>query len=329
MLTKRIFFQSFTNINFKEINVSGFISQKNRLTMLLLTNMDGSEKYCFAIGRSKQPRCCRNKSFPIPYNANLKAWMTNQIWHSIIADFNQKMQNQKRNVALLIDNAPCHKLKENATFKNVEIFFLPTHTTSLIQPLDAGIIRSFKACYRQQIIKRQLAAIEMDISLETFVHSITIFKALSWIKNAWSQVSATTIQNCFRKCGFVNELIECNIHVEDIEYFIGNHMSQNDFLNFTDIDKNELCYGILEDHEILTEICSNTNEEDNFEEENADETTDRVISKKEALISLDVLRTFMEQSNIKLTSINLVEDEILKMTVSKYKQLKISNFFKI
>ena len=72
------------------------------------------------------------------------------------------MKSQRRKILLLTDNAPSHKIPEDEgshsqmhgfnciSMENVLILFLPPNTTSHVQPLDAGIIRSFKAGYRRK-----------------------------------------------------------------------------------------------------------------------------------------------------------------------------------
>lgn len=62
-----------------------------------------------------------------------------------------------RSVLLLIDNfstyiAAVSKLEaipQGMRLKNTEVVFLPPNTTSKLQPLDQGIIASFKARYRR------------------------------------------------------------------------------------------------------------------------------------------------------------------------------------
>ena len=51
------------------------------------------------------------------------------------------MKSERRKIALVIDNAPCHKIFE---LNDVELIFLPPNMTG------AGIIRSFKTHYRIQ-----------------------------------------------------------------------------------------------------------------------------------------------------------------------------------
>lgn len=54
------------------------------------------------------------------------------------------MKWQNRTILLLADNAPTHLLDETIQLSNVNVHFLPPNTTAHLQPLDAGIINSFK-----------------------------------------------------------------------------------------------------------------------------------------------------------------------------------------
>jgi len=53
------------------------------------------------------------------------------------------MHNANRKILLLVDNAPTHNLLD-IELTNVVIHYLPPNTTAFLQPLDAGIIHSFK-----------------------------------------------------------------------------------------------------------------------------------------------------------------------------------------
>ena len=59
-----------------------------------------------------------------------------------------------RKVLLLINSTPGHTASINtvlelASLLNTRVEFLPKNVTSLYQPLDQGIIRTFKAYYRR------------------------------------------------------------------------------------------------------------------------------------------------------------------------------------
>ena len=59
----------------------GLKESKQRLTVLVATNMSGSDKVApLIIGKSAKPRCFSGKKIPFPYQSNSKAWMTGTIW---------------------------------------------------------------------------------------------------------------------------------------------------------------------------------------------------------------------------------------------------------
>lgn len=94
-----------------------------------------------------------------------------------------------------MDNFSGHKF---GSYSNIKIHFFPPNTTSVLQPLDQGIIESFKSHYRSQLIREKIAAIERKKS----VPEVDLYSAIMKSKRAWDAVSSTTISNCFRKAGF-------------------------------------------------------------------------------------------------------------------------------
>jgi hypothetical protein len=58
-----------------------------------------------------------------------------------------QLKNLSFKAMVILDNAPGHPEELKHLNKNIEVVFLPSNTTSLIQPLDQGIIRMFKAHY--------------------------------------------------------------------------------------------------------------------------------------------------------------------------------------
>jgi hypothetical protein len=172
------------------------------LTALFLCNMSGSDKQVFVVGRTKGPRCFRGKHIPLPYFANQKAWMTGTIWTTILRKWDSTLVAQNRTVLLLVDNAACHKLDDGVELLNIRLQFLPPNTTSLIQPLDQGIIRCVKVYYRQRIVRKQLNAVEQEISIDQFSKQVDVLQAMHMLKRSWWLVTPTTIRNCFRKAGF-------------------------------------------------------------------------------------------------------------------------------
>lgn len=73
--------------------------------------------------------------------------------------------------------------------------------TSHIQPMDAGIIRTFKAHYRRLYIMRALERNEEDYRE---IYHINQLEAMLMSQEAWSSVTATTIANCWHHSGILS-----------------------------------------------------------------------------------------------------------------------------
>ena len=87
-------------------------------------------------------------------------------------------------------------------FNNIKIVFLPKNTTSRLQPLDAGIIQSFKYKYRKKLMRFVIARPKDDVLASEITKQVDVLQAIEWIAKAWGEVSVDTIKNCFKKCGF-------------------------------------------------------------------------------------------------------------------------------
>ncbi|KAG0442204.1 Tigger transposable element-derived protein 1 [Dictyocoela muelleri] len=105
------------------------------------------------------------------------------------------MLSQGRRILLLLDNAPVHCIDHNC--KAIELLFLPPNCTSKIQPLDQGIIRSFKSNYRHFLLRslNLLHEKNQDLDFEKLKSKFTLVQSLPIIIGSWSEVSSETILN--------------------------------------------------------------------------------------------------------------------------------------
>ena len=120
---------------------------KDRITAMLTCSLAGEKLPALFIHRSENPRCLRGiekNSLPVWYYWNTKAWMQRSIFKHYLERFNSKMVRQNRNIILLLDNASSHNAENIPTLSNIKVHFLPPNTTSILQPLDQGIIYSLK-----------------------------------------------------------------------------------------------------------------------------------------------------------------------------------------
>jgi DDE superfamily endonuclease len=90
-------------------------------------------------------------------------------------------------VLLLLDDFSSHRagvdLLETLDVEliNVRVEFLPANTISVCQPLDQGIIRTFKACYQKHWLRYQLDNYEAG---EDPHKKMNVLQALGWATEA-------------------------------------------------------------------------------------------------------------------------------------------------
>ena len=84
--------------------------------------------------------------------------MTSAVFSCFCHYLNKKMQQQKRKIALVVDNCTAHAQPQN--LQNVKLIFLPPNTTAKTQPMDAGVIRCLKSYYRREMALKRLLAFE-------------------------------------------------------------------------------------------------------------------------------------------------------------------------
>lgn len=142
--------------------MGGVKKSKNRFTVGLLTNSDGSYKgHPVVIGKRKTPRGASKRpvlysktaigqSHHIDYYQNDSAWMTTEIFYKYMKRLNASFAYKNRHVAILVDNASVHKIKEELS--HIKLVFLPANTTSKLQSLDAGKYGLYDILYRLYLL---------------------------------------------------------------------------------------------------------------------------------------------------------------------------------
>ena len=185
---------------------------KQRFTVTFIVNGVGkSEGKPIIIWKSENPRCFKgiNKSeLPAEYFSQPKAWMTGEILHKVLAKIDTQLKREGRSVILFMDIAGCHLPDLKEKYSNMKIVYLPTNTTSMLQPLDLGIInlgiiKNFNVYYRKLLMRFILAKIETCSSASEVLQSVNVLLAIRWVTEARKNVSETTIKKYFRKAGIL------------------------------------------------------------------------------------------------------------------------------
>ena len=295
----------------KKVELSGGKKQKDRLTVLVCTNMTGTDrKKLLVIGKSKQPRGFPSdpSRLPVVYRHSENAWMTSKIFTEYLRNWDRSLRLQGRSILLLVDNCSAHPKVDGLAAIRLE--FLPPNTTAAIQPCDQGIIRNLKCHYRSalnSIIISELDADEGKTASEV-ASRIPVIRALHLIYDAWHAVKPQTISNCFRKAGFAKE--EENAvapdqpqEEEEEEFQMLEGMNADEFNDFVDIDQEEPVTGELDDEEIVQAVLQKKQEQTKKEEEDGEKEEDEVSelempSPANLLKSVNTLRDFMHLSGL-------------------------------
>ncbi|XP_035680164.1 tigger transposable element-derived protein 4-like [Branchiostoma floridae] len=183
---------------------SGGKRSKDRVTIAYCANLLGEKEKPIVIGKSKNPRCFKNvdkDNLPVHYYNSRTAWMTGFIFEDWVCKFDRKLGRAKRKAILFLDNATCHP---DLRLKNLKLVFFPPNTTSVLQPLDQGVIQTNKLKYRRRQLSHVLAKMDEDKTLQgpEILKSTNVLQAIYWISYAWNDVDPSTIVKCFNKAGF-------------------------------------------------------------------------------------------------------------------------------
>uniref|UniRef100_UPI00398EA6BC jerky protein homolog n=1 Tax=Pristiophorus japonicus TaxID=55135 RepID=UPI00398EA6BC len=151
----------------------------DRLIVLACANATGTHKCkLMVIGKSQHPRCFKGvRIFSAHYYANKKAWVTRVIFlnwfgkhfvpqvraHCMAAGLDENCK-----IFLLRDNCSAHPDAELLVKANVRGIYLPPKITSLVDPMDQGILRSMKCLYKNELTRRLLNAVNRDIGITMF-----------------------------------------------------------------------------------------------------------------------------------------------------------------
>lgn len=90
-------------------------------------------------------------SLPVIWKSNKKAWVTLALFedwftHHFVPEVERYCvaNNIPFKILLILDNAPGHPAFIDDFNPNINVAYLPPNTTSILQPMDQGVIASIK-----------------------------------------------------------------------------------------------------------------------------------------------------------------------------------------
>lgn len=262
--------------------------------------------------------------------------MTGEFFDDWLTMVDKKMTAKRRKIIIFVDNCTAHVVRRE--LKSVKVVFSPANATSVLQPLDLGIIQNVKVLYRQQIIERMIS--DIDEGKES---SINLLLAIRMLDKAWQMVSQSCIEKCFLKAGFRTGNTEFENDEESVlndaeeRWSVlsrkkGEGLADVDCIDFVFVDDGLPVCAMLSDDEIIEECCYEDEDVPEAGGQEADEETEpKSYHYRDVQAAIELLRGYFEtcEGTTSATFHALSEIEI---TVEREKycnlvQKKISDFF--
>lgn len=318
-------------LKFKGEKCIGGKLSKERITVFVCANMTGTEKRdLLVIGKSRNPRCFKSvKRLPVKYRTNKKAWMTSAIFEEEIRNWDEELVKKRRKIALLVDNCTAHpKIKE---LKSIKLIFLPPNCTSVLQPMDQGVIKSLKAHYR-----KKLAVCILQEQDTLNFGKVTLLDACRFLQKAWIEVSESTIAHCFNHAGLSTnpENLDDDMPLSE---WIQQYNIPQDLQSFISFNEDVITNGTSTDQEIISQVLQekNTDENEMEAEVEVEDGPQEPPTYTEALNQVSQLISFYEckrennsDDTILLNLYKISSDIERKFLHSRKVQKSINDFFK-
>lgn len=320
--------------------------EKAQITVTLACNATGTQKLPpWIIGKAQNPRCFAHsgvhvENFPMVWRYNGKAWMTGIMFEEYLRWFDE--QTAGRKVCLLIDQLVAHtdgiiflpsERPEGLT--NTTVIFLPVKPTSFCQPLEQGIIRSWKVHYRKRWLTYMCN--EYDRSRDP-IKSMNVLQAIRWGIAAWDDVTPTNIRDCWIKSSLLGPKAGprtegWKVQVADDDEILNETMTQMEqqIESLTQQKRIKSAMNVATFVNLIEEIVEDNDDDDDLfveslveiystggvqrdHETDEEDVIEALIEDKEALELLSRLRLYEEQQKdgdeVVISQLNKYEREI-------------------
>ena len=322
---------------------AGSAKCKDRLTLLIITNMDGSDhRKLSVIGKSKTPRCLQKKykmqvkDMSVDWYASKNAWMTSEIHHQIMTKLNNEMRLSNHHILYVCDNASSRQVRE---YSHIKFLMLPPNATSIMQPLDQGIILSAKRRYKKKLAERYLACVENNKDANSLLKALNIVQATNMIASSWRETSSTIIQNCFHNAGFKHHAVHPASKREedplpapapDVWNRVQRWLGDVQFDEFVASEPEAATAQSMSDQDIVNIVLTENDAQDESDDESEEEipSTSAIKTSVEFLAIIDQQKAFLKRNEMPTEIVEQLEAQIVAMQFSLCsKQKQMQDYF--
>ena len=148
------------------------------------------------------------------YRAQLKSWMSAELFEDWVTELDRKFDSAKRKIVLMIDDCTSHLHVKN--LEGIELILIPPNTMSHTQPLDQGVIRALKTKYHSLAVCKRIS----DLAKKKPKSTISILSTMIMLTKSWHVLSDKTFTNCFKIAGISGKEVE-RVHDNEDDSFPG------------------------------------------------------------------------------------------------------------
>ncbi|XP_069780147.1 jerky protein homolog [Narcine bancroftii] len=334
---------------------------KERITVLVCANASGSHRVKLTVvGKYAKPRCFKGIThLPVRYQSQTNAlmdadiftrWFHNIFVPSVKGNLRKKGMSENSDVILLLDHSRAHPPAEKLRNGNIFVCYLPPNVTSLIQPMNQGVIQNVKILYRRDFMWRMT---NFDGTILEFQKKYSLKDAIYNVSCAWNSVKSETLRRCWQKLWPIIIFEEGSDEEDEIKGFSTYGMSkkvydevselvnsarekmplsQIDLDEWLNVDQDAPVTHTLNTEEIIQAVKNRGKE--NQAEEESDEEVEEVeeVSWKSAIAAFETVIAFAEQQSF-LTSQHVMQLYVMQnLTLHErrraFKQANVRTVFK-
>lgn len=345
-----------TFVSEQETEPSGVKDDKRRITVLVCSNAAGTHKCkALVVGKSANPRALSGvrQVLPVIYKSNKKAWITRELcteWFQehflkeVRKHYSEVGLPVDSKILLLMDNCTAHP---ELVAPNVSTLFLPPNTTSLIQPMDQGVINSMKCNYKSAFLRRLLNSESGPSTITDFKKKFTIKDCIYMLREAWDSVTQETLANAWHKLWPESIFLATD---DDDEEFGGFKQSfakvkaaelmqyaqtqlanlhEESILEFLTTNDEPQIVNHMTDNEIITSVLrpedQNSDTESDGENEDKISVSDGISLGEKYLKFLEMQDSITEQE---VLTVYRIQQKLMAKRSKVLKQTKIDTLFK-
>ena len=301
----------------KRVQIKSTGREKERITVVLgidYLNTTNVIPLIILKGGSEQSlnQVCTSDDYVLSFQKN--SWCDEKQFVKFIS-----LLPKNKKILLILDNFKGHKTEYvykyiNDNYPLIEMLSLPPNTTSILQPLDVGINKTFKTYIKEFYLAWLIENFNKNKALPKLPKKLRTNLLVKWIQTSWKNITFELIQKSFEFCGYTeNEtvtskwqkyyVIETNNNLiasenNNCHYNNDEHMIKDDIIKNNYDDNSDYC-------ELKNEIIMIKN--------NIGNVKDDIYKIK------DILDKLSDNINEVNNNVNIIKNKIVQ---SQYKNLK-------